>query len=44
MQLPELRSLIQRDEKIKTYLIPEPEIAIGFSLEAQTKKIFETIS
>jgi cyclase len=44
MQLPELRSLIQQDEKIKTYLIPEPEIATGFSLEAQTKKIFETIS
>ncbi|OQP57148.1 hypothetical protein A3860_11330 [Niastella vici] len=44
MQLPELRSLVQQNEKTKTYLIPDPEIATGFSLEAQTKKIFDTLS
>ncbi len=42
-QLPELRSLIQRNENIKTYLIPEPEVAPGFSLEAHAQKIFESI-
>jgi cyclase len=43
-QLPELRSLIQRNENIKMYLIPEPEVAPGFSLEAHAQKIFESIA
>lgn len=43
-QLPELRSIIQRKENIKKYLIPEPTVAAGFSLEAQVQKIFESIT
>ncbi|WP_346317554.1 MBL fold metallo-hydrolase [Chitinophaga sp. YIM B06452] len=42
-KLPELRTIIRNDEKIKTYLIPEPAVVPSFSLEAQTKKIFEEI-
>lgn len=42
-KLPELRSLIEKDEKIRKYLIPEPAVMPAFSLEAQAKKIFEQI-
>jgi cyclase len=43
-KVPELRSIIERNEKIKTYLIPEPEVVPGFSLAAQILKIYETNS
>ena len=42
-KLPELRAMIHRNPKIRTYLIPEPEVAPGFSLEAQVQKIFEDL-
>ena len=42
-KLPALRALIGKDEKIKTYLIPEPAVLPAFSLEAQAKRIFEEI-
>jgi len=42
-QLPTLRAAIAKDPIAGTYLIPEPEIAPGFSLQAHVKRIFETI-
>ena len=42
-KLPELRSLIKSDDKIKRFLIADPAVLPAFSLEAQTQKIFEQI-
>ena len=42
-QIPTLRAAIAKDAIASTYLIPEPEIAPGFSLQAHVKRIFETI-
>ncbi|MDF2193777.1 MBL fold metallo-hydrolase [Paraflavitalea sp. CAU 1676] len=41
--IPALRQIIAADPIAVTYLIPAPEIAPGFSLEAHVKRIFETI-
>jgi glyoxylase-like metal-dependent hydrolase (beta-lactamase superfamily II) len=42
-QLPQLRTIINQNPKLRTYLIAEPEVVPGFSLVEQTKKIFESI-
>jgi cyclase len=42
-ELPELRKLVEEDERAKRYLIAAHALFPGFSLEAQSKKIFEEI-
>ncbi|WP_126243336.1 MBL fold metallo-hydrolase [Chitinophaga rhizosphaerae] len=42
-QLPVLRQRIAADPAAAVYLIAEPEIASGFSLESHIKRIFETL-
>ncbi|WP_207421557.1 hypothetical protein [Desertivirga brevis] len=42
-RLSQLRSQIQGDRRIKRFLIADPQVVPGFSLEAQTRKIFEQI-
>jgi cyclase len=42
-ELPELRRLVNEDERTERYLISEPAVLPNFSLEAHIKKIFEEI-
>jgi glyoxylase-like metal-dependent hydrolase (beta-lactamase superfamily II) len=43
IKLPNLRNEIENNSKVSHYLIQEPSVVPGFSLEAHAKKIFEEL-